>query len=69
MPIDGDSVRRALRRRPRKRKRNETVCTFCGKAKDEVQKLIAGPSVFICNECVVLCVRVLRESGIDVPRE
>jgi len=31
-------------------------CSFCGKAQDEVKKLIAGPSVFICNECIVVAV-------------
>ena len=30
-------------------------CSFCGKSQDEVRKLIAGPTVFICNECVDLC--------------
>ena len=30
-------------------------CSFCGKSQDEVKKLIAGPSVYICNECVDLC--------------
>ena len=36
-------------------------CSFCGKTKDEVQRLIAGPGAFICDECVVLCERVLSE--------
>jgi ATP-dependent Clp protease ATP-binding subunit ClpX len=36
-------------------------CSFCGKDKNEVNRLIAGPGVFICNECVVLCERVLSE--------
>ena len=30
-------------------------CSFCGKVQDDVKKLIAGPSVYICNECVDLC--------------
>ena len=30
-------------------------CSFCGKAQDDVKKLIAGPSVYICNECVDIC--------------
>ena len=30
-------------------------CSFCGKSQEEVKKLIAGPNVYICNECVVLC--------------
>jgi hypothetical protein len=35
-------------------------CSWCGKSQHEVKKLIAGPTVFICDECVDLCVRVLR---------
>jgi ATP-dependent Clp protease ATP-binding subunit ClpX len=45
-------------------KGNETktlYCSFCGKSQFEVQKLIAGPSVFICNECVSLCLDIIRE--------
>lgn len=37
------------------------VCSFCGKSKNEVQKLIAGPSVFVCNECVKLCNDIIVE--------
>ncbi len=40
---------------------NSFVCSFCGKAQDEVKKLIAGPSVFICNECIELCQEILDE--------
>lgn len=36
-------------------------CSFCGKSKDEVQKLISGPSVFVCNECVKLCNDIIKE--------
>lgn len=36
-------------------------CSFCGKSQDEVPKLIAGPSIFICNECVQLCSDILKE--------
>lgn len=36
-------------------------CSFCGKSQNEVQKLIAGPSVFICDECVELCNDIIRE--------
>jgi ATP-dependent Clp protease ATP-binding subunit ClpX len=36
-------------------------CSFCGKAQDEVKKLIAGPSVYICDECVELCNDILKE--------
>jgi len=36
-------------------------CSFCGKSQDEVKKLIAGPSVFICNECVDLCNEIIAE--------
>ena len=36
-------------------------CSFCGKSQHEVRKLIAGPSVFICDECVDLCNEIIRE--------
>lgn len=36
-------------------------CSFCGKSKDEVTKLISGPSVFVCNECVTLCNEIIHE--------
>ena len=36
-------------------------CSFCGKSQNEVRKLIAGPSVFICDECVDLCNDIIRE--------
>jgi ATP-dependent protease Clp ATPase subunit len=36
-------------------------CSFCGKRQDQVRKLIAGPGVWICNECVVLCVEILAD--------
>lgn len=37
-------------------------CSFCGKSQHDVKKLIAGPTVFICNECVPLCMDILLES-------
>ena len=36
-------------------------CSFCGKTQDEVKKLVAGPTVYICNECVALCNNILKE--------
>ncbi len=39
--------------------RKDTIyCSFCGKSQHEVRKIIAGPTVFICNECVDLCVGI-----------
>ena len=35
-------------------------CSFCGKPQDDVEKIVAGPGVFICNECVDLCVQIIR---------
>jgi len=40
-------------------------CSFCGKSQHEVRKLIAGPSVFICDECVELCNDIIREEMQD----
>jgi ATP-dependent Clp protease ATP-binding subunit ClpX len=42
-------------------------CSFCGKSQDEVRKLIAGPSVFVCDECVDLCVEIIREDSKGTP--
>lgn len=49
---------------------NETpdlCCSFCGKSQSEVKKLIAGPTVFICNECIGLCYDILREDNKKSP--
>jgi ATP-dependent Clp protease ATP-binding subunit ClpX len=43
-------------------------CSFCGKSQHEVRKLIAGPSVFICDECVDLCNDIIREEMQDATR-
>jgi ATP-dependent Clp protease ATP-binding subunit ClpX len=43
-------------------------CSFCGKSPAEVQRLIAGPTVYICDECVDLCNEILREEGVAEPR-
>jgi len=46
-------------------------CTFCGKSQHEVKKLIAGPSVFICDECIDLCNEIIRDElpGLEVAKE
>jgi len=45
-------------------------CSFCGKSQHEVRKLIAGPSVFICDECIELCNDIIRdEVQADAPAE
>src|SRR5471032_1746177 len=59
--------------------KNTLYCSFCGKSQHEVRKLIAGPTVFICEECVELCMDIIREEsktslvkskdGIPTPRE
>jgi len=59
--------------------RSTLYCSFCGKSQHEVRKLIAGPSVFICDECVDLCTDIIREeskgplmdakAGIPTPKE
>ncbi|WP_440616539.1 ATP-dependent Clp protease ATP-binding subunit ClpX [Cysteiniphilum sp. 6C5] len=55
---------------PRKRRGNgdgdngrTLYCSFCGKSQQEVRKLIAGPSVYICNECVTLCEGIIKTGG------
>ncbi len=59
--------------------KNTLYCSFCGKSQHEVRKLIAGPNVFICNECVELCMDIIQEEdktqlvksgkGIPTPKE
>jgi len=43
--------------------KNTLYCSFCGKSQHEVRKLIAGPTVFICDECVELCMDIIREEN------
>jgi hypothetical protein len=58
-------------RKARKAKNEgDRFCSFCGKAEHEVRKVIAGPSVFICDECVGLCNRILSsKAGRDTGNE
>ncbi|MGH1369438.1 MAG: ATP-dependent Clp protease ATP-binding subunit ClpX [Maritimibacter sp.] len=59
--------------------KNTLYCSFCGKSQHEVRKLIAGPTVFICDECVELCMDIIREEtkssglkstdGVPAPQE
>ena len=44
-----------------KSNRGGPYCSFCGKSKNEVQVLIAGPSVHICNECITACQKIIEE--------
>ncbi|MGB2130540.1 MAG: ATP-dependent protease ATP-binding subunit ClpX [Marinobacterium sp.] len=48
---------------------SKLFCSFCGKSQDEVRKLIAGPSVFICDECVDLCNDIIREEVQDTEEQ
>ncbi|WP_432719801.1 ATP-dependent Clp protease ATP-binding subunit ClpX [Jeongeupia wiesaeckerbachi] len=50
-------------------KSNEKLlyCSFCGKSQHEVKKLIAGPQVFICNECIELCTDILKDEATQLP--
>src|SRR6516164_10071125 len=43
--------------------KNTLYCSFCGKIQHEVRKLIAGPTVFICDECVEICMDIIREEN------
>ena len=45
--------------------KNILYCSFCGKSQQEVRKLIAGPTVFICDECVELCMDIIKEENKD----
>jgi ATP-dependent Clp protease ATP-binding subunit ClpX len=43
--------------------KDDLVCSFCGKSQEEVKKLIAGPSVYICDECIQLCNEIIEEDS------
>src|SRR5215831_18468726 len=43
--------------------KNTSYCSFCGKSQHENHKLIAGPTVFVCGECVELCMDMIREEN------
>jgi len=43
-------------------------CSFCGKTQDEVRKLVAGPSAYICDECIELCRHIVEEDGTQGPK-
>ncbi|MBO0731047.1 MAG: hypothetical protein J2P57_17455 [Acidimicrobiaceae bacterium] len=47
----------------RERQRRNSRCSFCGKTYPQVRKLVAGPGVYICDQCVELCNDVLREDA------
>ncbi len=55
---------------PRKDAQGDVLrCSFCGKSQDEVKKLIAGPTVYICDECIDLCNDIILEEGTAEKRE
>ena len=55
---------------PRKDAQGDVLqCSFCGKAPEEVQRLIAGPTAYICDECIDLCNDILLEEGVAAPRQ
>lgn len=48
---------------------SDLQCSFCGKGQDEVKKLVAGPSIYICDECVDLCKEIIDEENLDADDE
>ena len=52
----------------KKTENNELVCSFCGKSSSQVRRIIVGPDVAICNECIDLCVSLLDEKESPAPR-
>ena len=52
-----------------KNNKNILYCSFCGKSQHEVRKLIAGPTVFICDECVELCMDIIKEENKNIKTE
>jgi len=51
-------------------RRGPTRCSFCGKTEPQVRRIVAGPDVYICNECVYLCLEMLSEEqiGSETPK-
>ena len=47
----------------KKNDKESLFCSFCGKNQKEVKKLIAGPTVFVCDECVELCMDIIKEDS------
>lgn len=51
------------------KKNRHLCCSFCGKSQNEVRKLIAGPQVYICDECIELCMDIIREDSKDTSHQ
>jgi ATP-dependent Clp protease ATP-binding subunit ClpX len=59
-------TKRKLKTTPKPKLPSGTLhCSFCGKSQYEVRKLISGPTVFICDECVMLCVDILIDTSVE----
>ena len=48
---------------------DEICCSFCGKRRSEVRKLISGPNVYVCDECVTLCNEIIEQDETPPPRK
>jgi ATP-dependent Clp protease ATP-binding subunit ClpX len=62
-PAAADGAQKDASRNLMAQEKNTLYCSFCGKSQHEVRKLIAGPTVFICDECVELCMDIIREEN------
>ncbi|TQQ85454.1 ATP-dependent Clp protease ATP-binding subunit ClpX [Peptacetobacter hominis] len=50
---------------PKNEEKKQLKCSFCGKTQDQVRRLIAGPNVYICDECIELCEEIIHEEAIE----
>ena len=66
---DGDNKNGGDGTKGEEAKQAQFFCAFCGKSQDEVRRLVAGPEVSICNECINLCVDVLRDENLAEANE
>lgn len=57
------NIQRFRKVRPPLARRRQPSCSFCGKGKQDVQRLVAGPGVYICNECIALCHEIIAEKA------
>ena len=48
---------------------NQVCCSFCGKSQSQVKRMVAGPGVYICDECVALCQEIIESENVSEPLE
>lgn len=76
--VDATMIETLIRERDEARKERDDAnkalsairpltCSFCGKSQHDVKKLVAGPTVFICDECIRICMDIVTEDAVTAP--